>query len=172
VWSWILWVAKKFALHVVLSNVLGWFRRQSWWDLGGGTVASLIAWLSVLDWVAVVLLGFTVFFLTMAIRESWQNRKSKDSVQDIPIAPIVLTELEREMLRFIVEDFQRGTVTTSSIMCHEPFLDISPRLLENSLINLRNLGYVVVAETQPFYFTVKEITGDGLKVVRNVGGGA
>ena len=52
----------------------------------------------------------------------------------------ILTELELELLQFIALTVIERPVTTSAIIAHKEFIDTSPYLLEQSLINLRNLG--------------------------------
>ena len=112
-------------------------------------------------WIVVAVVAFVAaasvhYFPTFRWPSLRQSKRPKN----------ILTDLEMEMLQFIAEAIRDRPVTTSAIITHAPFMDVHVRLTENSLINLRNLGYVVMAETRPGYYVVTEITGEGLKVAR------
>ena len=109
-------------------------------------------------WMFMAVIGF---LLVLAIRETWFDHRPPEQSKHI------LTDLELEMLQFIAEAIRDRPVTTSAIITHDPFMEVSPYLLEQSLINLRNLGYIVATEASPEYFIVSEITGEGLEMARS-----
>ena len=74
------------------------------------------------------------------------------------------------MLKFIDSNLEPPSMraTTSDIWCHEPFLSISPAMLEQSFFYLKGKGYIVALELDPAMqtFVVTRITEKGRRAIK------
>ena len=82
------------------------------------------------------------------------------------------SELQRQMLSFILSLIGERPVTTTEIYCREPFVEISPSALHQAFIHLQTNGYIIAEEdpgNNPMaarstrMFTVTAVTDKGRK---------
>ena len=84
-------------------------------------------------------------------------------------------ELELQMLRLIYDQLPDRVVTSSTVYCHKPFLEVSPGVLFQALVHLTSEGYIDAAEDEsanPFAtasarpWTVHRVTEKGRQALR------
>ena len=151
------WAIKKvvlivFLVVVVMSAAIIWARELPLlWQvlviLGSGLTAGLIAG------------GL------LALLKKWR----------LALAPAQEeSELQRQMLSFILSLIGERPVTTTEIYCREPFLKIPPSALHQAFIHLQTNGYIIAEEdtgNNPLaprstrMFTVTAVTDKGKKAI-------
>ena len=104
----------------------------------------------------------------------WVNIRAKLAQKKDPLPPELLKDLELQMLRFIAGEIEGRLVTTTSIYCHEPFVNKAPHALHQSFLYLKNSGYIVAIQEEPFNplappstqgFKVQQVTEKGRKAL-------
>ena len=109
---------------------------------------------------------------TLGEWKKWVDVHEKRAVVDR------LNKLELQMLGFIYDQLPGHNVTTSTVYCHKPFLDVSPRDLYGAMIHLSREGYIEVTEDEPVNpfaplstrrWTVDRVTEKGRLALRGSG---
>ena len=105
---------------------------------------------------------------TVSLRE-----KARDVLvrEEEPVA--LLDELELQMLQFIHAELKKGVVvSTGTVYCHDPFLKVSPTILNLAFCYLADSGYISATEaphSNPMAvsqnFTVTAVTQEGRKAL-------
>ena len=171
---WLPWIFKRLAGSLVGRIILFLFKDHPWWISGVSAVSGVLAFLAgLLPWQIWVLAAIGLFSFFMAIRQTWfphgfRNKKPQ------PAQPPAQeeSELQRQMLSFIISLIGERPVTTTEIYCREPFLEICPSALHQAFIHLQTNGYIIAEEdpgNNPMaarstrMFTVTAVTDKGRK---------
>jgi len=129
-------------------------------------MASLMGWLAGLDWVSVVLLGFSVLCVVMGIRDYWKKRKDdRKEETDTSLAPSI-DEIILSLL-MVMEEQETPEINNKDVYCHPDLGRVSVSHVHDRLRTMKESSEIsATIETEvPFFMVIHGVTDKGRKRV-------